>query len=154
MLILAALAHREELPAPDRSQVPVPVMFMLRGWDPRIQPFQDWLSGCLRGTYPLFAGRGGGARAAGLLAAGKLAVILDGLDEIPGALRPVVLRALNEQETFRLVILSRSVEMADAVGECTLDGAAAVELQKVDSLSAASYLTGSSVTLRPADGRN
>ena len=141
MLILAALAHREGLPAPDRSQVPVPVMFMLRGWDPRIQPFQDWLSGCLRGTYPLFAGRGGAVRAAGLLAAGKLAVILDGLDEIPGALRPVVLRALNEQETFRLVILSRSVEMANAVAECTLDGAAAVELQKVDSLSAASYLT-------------
>jgi hypothetical protein len=141
MLILAALAHREGLPAPDRSQVPVPVMFMPHGWDPRIQPFEGWLAGCLRGTYPLFAGRGGAIRAARLLAAGKLAVILDGLDEIPGALRPVVLRALNEQGTFRLVILSRSVEMAEAVAECTLDGAAAVELQEVDSVSAASYLT-------------
>jgi hypothetical protein len=61
-------------------------------------------------------GRGGAVTAAGLLAAGKVAVILDGLDEIPGQLRPVALRALSQQATFRVVVLTRSAEMAAAAG--------------------------------------
>ena len=78
-------------------------MFTLHGWDPRAQRIQDWLAGRLKQTYPLFAGKAGAGKAAGLLAAGKLAVILDGLDEIPEVLRPAALRALNQQAGFRLV---------------------------------------------------
>ncbi len=141
MLILAALAHREGLSGPERSRAPVPVMFTAHGWDPNAQRIEDWLVRRLRETYPLFAGRDGSCRAAGLFATGKLAVILDGLDEIPAVLRPVAFRALNEQATFRLVLLARGTELADAAAEHTLDGAVAVELQKVDPLSAASYLT-------------
>lgn len=57
--------------------VPVPVMFTLHGWDPGTQRVQGWLAARLQQTYPLLAGKSGARKAAGLLAAGKVTVILD-----------------------------------------------------------------------------
>ncbi len=76
-----------------------------------------------------------------MLDEGRIAVILDGLDEIAENRRPVVLRGLSQQATFRLVLLTRSAEMADAAAQALLQGAAAVELQDIDPGAAASYLT-------------
>ena len=105
-------------------KVPVPVLFTAQDWDPRRQPVREWLIERLQQTYPLFAGRAGAAAAGGLIDAGKIAVILDGLDEIAEGLRPVALRELN-QASFRLVVLSRTAEMASgglatrhAAGRC------------------------------------
>ena len=141
LLVLAAVKHRELVSDADRPQVPVPVMFTFHGWDPGTQPVQDWLAGRLQQTYPLLAGRSGARKAAGLLAAGKVAVILDGLDEIHEQLRPVALQALNQQAHFRLVVLTRSAEMAAAASQGLLHGAAALELEPIDPGTAASYLT-------------
>jgi hypothetical protein len=141
LLILAALRHREQLPEEDRCLVPVPVLFTLHGWDPRVQQVDDWLAGRLRQAYPLLSGKGGAAAAADLVRRGRVAVILDGLDEIPCGLRPVALRALSDQAAFRLVVLSRSAEMAAAAIEGFLHGAVALELQDVCSRAAAGYLT-------------
>ena len=140
LLVLAALKYREQAALADRKMIPVPVMFTLHGWDPERQRVQDWIISRLQETYPLFTGKQGGARAAALLTAGKLALILDGLDEVPQALRPVVLRALSQQAIFRLVLLTRSAEMTDAAEQGLLDGAAAVELQDVAPADSASYL--------------
>ena len=107
LLILAALAHREQVAEADRPGVPVPGMFTLHGWDPVSQPVQDWLAVRLGQTYPVLGGTDGAAKVVRLIAAGKMAVILDGLDEIPLNLQPAALRALSQQATFRLVILSR-----------------------------------------------
>ena len=148
LLVLAALSHREQLSEQDRPRVPVPVMFTLHGWDPDRQQVRDWLASRLSQTYPLLSGRGGVVKAAGLLAAGKIAVILDGLDEIPEQLRPVALRALSQQATFRVVVLTRSTEMAAAAERGLLEGAAAVELQDIDPVTASGYLTR--VQLDPA----
>jgi hypothetical protein len=93
LLVLAALEHRQQVPETDRQRVPVPVMFTLHGWDPNTQRVGDWLAARLQETYPLFAGKGGRAEAAALVGAGRIAVILDGLDEIAEELRPVALRA-------------------------------------------------------------
>lgn len=150
LLVLAAIRHREQVPDAERQRVPVPVMFTLHGWDPYAQRLQDWLTVRLRQTYSLFAGKAGAQNAAGLLAAGRLAVILDGLDEIPGQLRAVALRALSQQAGFRLVVLARSAEMAAAAPYGLLEGAAALELQDIDAVTAASYLT--QVQLDPAPG--
>src|SRR4029077_7639014 len=106
LLILAALAHREQVAEADRPGVPVPVMFTLHGWDPLAQPVQDWLAPRLGQTYPVLAGPGGAAKSARLLAEGKLAVILDGLDEIRADRQSVALRALRQQATFPPVVLS------------------------------------------------
>jgi hypothetical protein len=141
LLILAALAYREQVADADRPGVPVPVMFTLHGWNPVARPVGDWLADRLGQTYPVLSGRDGAARSARLLAEGKIAVILDGLDEIPADLQPAALRALSQQATFRLVILTRTEEMAAAAAQSHLDGAAAVELQDVSAAAAASYLT-------------
>jgi hypothetical protein len=141
LLLLAALRHREAVPQGNRGRVPVPVMFTLHGWDPQHQRVHNWIALQLRRTYPLFDGKAGGRRASGLLAAGKIAVILDGLDEIPAGARPVALQALNQQADFRLVVLTRSAEVADAAARGYLNDAAALELQGVDAVAAATYLT-------------
>ena len=141
LLILAALRHRRSVREEVRPEVPVPVMFTLHGWDPGTQRARDWLSERLCRTYPLFAGEQGAGAARGMLDEGRIAVILDGLDEIPQDLRPAVLRALSQQATFRLVLLTRSAEMADAAARAVLQGAAAIELQDIDPGAAADYLT-------------
>jgi hypothetical protein len=97
LLLLAALRHRAAQPEAARPQVPVPVIFTLSGWDPAARRAEDWLADRLRQDYPLFAGRDGAAEAAGLLAAGRVSVILDGLDEIPAPLRPAALAALSSR---------------------------------------------------------
>jgi hypothetical protein len=75
----------------------VPLLFTAQDWDPHRQPVSEWLIGRLQETYPLFAGKAGVANAAGLIAAGKISVILDGVDEIAADLRPVAVQALSEQ---------------------------------------------------------
>lgn len=148
LLILAILTYREQMHDGDRSRVPIPVMFTLHGWDPQTQPVHDWLALKLQQAYEQFTGRDGVARATELLAAGKIAVILDGLDEIPIELRPIALRALSHQATFRVVVLTRSAEMAITATRGVLEGAAAIELREIDPATAADYLTR--VQLHPA----
>jgi hypothetical protein len=151
LLVLAALKHREQLSNTERPPVPVPVMFTMHEWDPRAQSVYSWLVVRLQQTYPLLAGKDGARKAAGLLAAGRIAVILDGLDEIPEELRPVALQALSQQAAFRLVVLTRSAEMAAAAARGPLEDAAALELQDIDAVTAARYLTR--IQLHPAPPR-
>jgi hypothetical protein len=141
LLILAALQYRRSIPDGDRPQVPVPVMFTLQGWDPNIQSAREWLAERLSQTYPLFTGRQGVKIARGMLDQRRIAVIFDGLDEVPEELRPAMLRVLSQQATFRLVLLTRSAEMTAAAAQGHLQGAAAIELQDIDPTTAADYLT-------------
>ena len=141
LLILAALKHREQVAIVDRCRVPVPVLFTARDWDPGSQKIGDWLAVRMQQTYTLFAGKAGAEIAAALIAAGKVAVILDGLDEMAEELRPIAIQALSYQATFRLVVLARSAEMAPAVSRRgILEGAAAIELRTIPPAIAASYL--------------
>jgi hypothetical protein len=141
LLVLAALEHRQEVPSPDRQLVPVPVLFTMHGWDPHTQQIGDWLAARLQETYPLFVGKSGRAEAAELGKAGRIAVILDGLDEIAEELRPIALRALSQQAGVRVVVLTRSFEMEAVARQAFLEGAAALELHAVDAATAADYLT-------------
>lgn len=141
LLVLAALRHREHVPAQERSEVPVPVLLTVQDWNPVRQSVAEWLAEKLQDTYLLFNTAAGAQTAAELLATGRIAVILDGLDEISPDLRPVALQALSQQATFRLVLLSRTSEMAvAAASQGVLQGAAVIELNPVDSDAAASYL--------------
>ncbi|MGH8965190.1 MAG: hypothetical protein ACRDXB_07650, partial [Actinomycetes bacterium] len=95
----------------------------------------------LRRTYEgLFAGRRGARRAATLVEHGGIAAVLDGLDEIAEGLRSDALEALGAQAGFRIVVLSRSAEIADAARSARLLGAAAVELQDIAPGDAADYV--------------
>lgn len=87
--------------------------------------------------------------AARLIDGGYITVILDGLDEMAEALRPVALRALDEQATFRLVVLTRSEEMVAAVSDGHLRGAAALELCSVEADQAKEYLASTQTDPAP-----
>ncbi len=142
LLVLAALEHRKQVPEEERPQVPVPVLLTLHGWDPNAQDAQAWLAERLQQTYSLlFAGKDGAAQAADLVRTGRIAIILDGLDEIPDQLQPVALAELSRQDVLRVVVLARSAEMAVAAQDGLLENAVALELQDVDPLTAADYLT-------------
>lgn len=141
-LLLDALKRRAGLEkTEERARFPVPVLFTLRGWDPERTSFVDWLVDRLEHDYEFLTSRGYGQEVAVQLVDGNyLIIILDGLDEIPDGLRPTILRALNEQATFRLVLLARSDELVAAVSGAHLIGAAALELCPVESRHAAGYL--------------
>ncbi len=149
LLLRNALAHRATVPAEDR--VPVPVLVTPHGWDPIAEPFAEWLADRLARDYGLLrAPEYGEDVAVHLIKGGHLAVILDGLDEMPEALRPVALRALDEQATFRLVVLTRSAELVTAVRGGHLRGAAALELLPIGPGQAAEYLASCQIDPLPA----
>ncbi len=141
LLILDALKYRAQMPEPERQLTPVPILISAHGWDPGAQRISQWLAARLQQTYPMFAGKGGLEHAAELVRAAKVAVILDGLDEISAELRPSALRALSDQADFRVVVLGRSDEMAAAARQEFLQGAVVLELQDVAPAAAAEYLT-------------
>ncbi len=154
-LLLDALAHRATVKAEDRARVPVPVLLTLQGWDPSAEPFTEWLATRLARDYALLRAPEYGADAVVRLIGGAhLAVILDGLDEIPETQRPVALRALDEQAIFRLVVLTRSSELVAAVSSgAHLRGAAALELLPIDSRQAAEYLASCQIDPPPTSWR-
>jgi hypothetical protein len=143
LLVLTALRYRDGVSSDGRPKVPVPVLFTVQDWDPVDQLLKDWLVVRMQESYPLFTGREGAANARGLVASGKITLILDGLDEIAEELRPIAIEALSRQSNFRVVVLSRTAEMATAVSrQGVLPGAVAIELRHVDPLTAANYLRG------------
>lgn len=145
LLLLDALAHRGALDDTQNARAPVPVLLTARGWDPNTRPAQDWLAERLTATYPMFAHRNGLAEATSLAAArDKVALILDGLDEMDVALRPAALQALSDAP-FRVVVLTRSQEMLDAASGAWLFGAVAVHQHDVTTPEAADYLQRASL---------
>jgi hypothetical protein len=140
LLLLDALDDRERANDTARGRVPVPVLFTAHDWDPNGSSVQDWLCDRLAETYPLFQHRSGQAEAATLVGApDKVALILDGLDEMDEALRPAALRALSDAP-FRVVLLTRSHEMIQVTRSGWFIGAAVVHLDAITGCQAADYL--------------
>jgi hypothetical protein len=141
LLVLAALRYRGQASSADRAKIPVPVLVTAQDWDPDSEPVACWLARQLQATYPQLPGLAGEATVDALMTAGRIAVIIDGLDEISADMQPVALRALSQHGGFRTVILSRTGEMASAAShQGILLGAAAIELQSVSPAEAVSYL--------------
>jgi hypothetical protein len=138
LLVLTALSYREQLSGSDRPSVPVPVLFTINEWNPITQRVEDWLTVRLQETYPAFKAK----EVTELVGRGKVALILDGFDQIPADLQPVALRALSKQAVFRVVLFARTEEMAVAARQGVLEGAIEIELQPVDFATAADYLAG------------
>lgn len=58
----------------------------------------------------------------------------------PPELQPGALRALSEQATYRLVVLTRTADLAEVAKQQTLTGAVALELQPLAQADVANYL--------------
>jgi hypothetical protein len=125
LLLLDALRFRDQATPADRSRIPIPVLFTVQDWNPATTPVDEWLAAKLT-EIPLFQGRRGIHHTGELLRAGRIAVFLDGLDEIPEPVRPRALQALSEQAAFRLVVLIRTTELAAAAKQHGLVGAIAL----------------------------
>jgi len=143
LLLLDALDHRDALSGDDRARTPVPVLFTLTGWDPTKTALIDWLADRMATEYPFLKASDYPADSPReLLTKGKVAVLMDGLDELPGDARVRALQAVNDQAPFRFVLATRTEAMGEAVAAGPLFGAVAFALAPLTNTEAADYLTG------------
>jgi hypothetical protein len=142
LMLLNALDHRRGLPPDQRTRTPVPILLTARTWDPRRQTLGDWFAAQLSTIYNFLQAAEYGADAVGqLVRNGRVALFLDGFDEMDQRLRRDALRAIaRERRTFRLAVFTRIDDFADAVEAGHLHGAIALELSPVAPDHAVQYL--------------
>jgi hypothetical protein len=127
---------------------PVPVLLPIASWNPHQEDLHCWLTRRITEEYPALANRDvyGPDAAMRLVSGGRVVPVLDGLDEMPGPLRPVALDAIDRAVTDRLpvVVTCRTAEYRSAVERngSLLTHAAVLEIQPVALDDAASFLTG------------
>ncbi len=142
LLLLAALSYRASLPSGERERVPVPVWLTLGGWDPEGTSLQEWAGRTMRRDHPALRAADYGPDAANeLLLSGRVALFLDGLDEMPDASRAHALKRIDEEARgLRVVITTRPEEYRKAVHAAVLSNTAVIELRPVRPRAAAAYL--------------
>jgi hypothetical protein len=149
LLIRLLLALMERRP-PDG---PVPALFPLAAWDPARQDLHAWMADHLAQDHPALRESASllqartGTQARALLQQRLILPILDGLDELPQALRTQALHAINQvlPAGQPLVLSSRTAEYRHALTTPSgttvlLNGAAGVQLLPLDPAKAAAYL--------------
>jgi NACHT domain len=142
-----------ELLKPTRrtSGDPVPVLVSVASWNPREQHLRDWLAARLSVDYPSLSAAappsaGSGTRVDALLSKKLILPILDGLDEIPNALRRQAIVGIKDalQPGDRLIVTCRTEAYRAAVrppGHARVPLlAAAVQLRPLDADAVSCYL--------------
>ena len=98
LLLLAVLASRGSLTGDQRARVPVPVWLTLGGWNPAATTLQEWAVLTMNRDHPFLRAPDYGPDAAGeLLRGGRVALFLDGLDEMPEGMRAQALGRIDDQ---------------------------------------------------------
>jgi DNA-binding SARP family transcriptional activator len=119
---------------------PIPVLLPPSSWDPCREHVHTWLARTLVAEYP-----GLGAKAAQLVADGRVIPILDGLDELPPGLHSTAIDTLDQAMSGGrpLVVTCRSTEYENAVRRsgAVLAEAAVVEIEPVELDDAITFLT-------------
>src|SRR5262249_14870706 len=130
LLLIDILEHR-----PAGAPQPGPVWLTLGGWDPDATPLRDWVAATLTHDYHGLAAReyGGGSRmAAELIRTGRVALFLDGLDEMPPAAQGTALQVIDRDTAgLRVVLTSRPEQYRAAVEEGRPYGAAVLDVLPV-----------------------
>jgi len=151
LLLLAALRYRRSVAKELRSEVPVPVWLTLGGWNPASTTLHEWAVATMNRDYPALLAPEYGPDAAGELlrdGPGRVALFLDGLDELPEGLRAQALERLNEEaRALRVVVTSRPEEYQNALQAGSLDNTAVIQLRPVRPTAAADYLLKDQVGL-------
>jgi uncharacterized membrane protein len=142
LLMLAALEERSDLSSDQRGRVPVPVWLTLGGWDPARTSLQDRIADTLYRDYPALRAPAYGINVVGkLLREARIALFLDGLDEMPAGARSVIFTSINETARgLRVVLTSRPEEYREALQAARPDNTAVVELRPVRPDAASTYL--------------
>ncbi|MGB8202740.1 MAG: NACHT domain-containing protein [Pseudonocardiaceae bacterium] len=152
-LVLDLLSRR-------RPGDPVPVLLPLASWNPEDQDLRSWIVGRLITDHSALAEPASGGtviRAQVLLDKGLILPVLDGLDEIPDAVRGSALARINDamRSCESLVLAARTAEYRSAVCspdgvEVLLTGAAGITLRPLDVTVVSDYLRGSAGGLAAA----
>lgn len=130
---------------------PVPVLLNLAGWDPSTAHLDTWIARRIAADYPqLTRRRSYGDDATVRLVDRQLVIpVLDGLDEMPEALRPLAITALNQAVAGDrpLVLTCRTDEFEEtiAVTGAPLGRAAVVELTPLRGDTIIEYLPAGQV---------
>jgi hypothetical protein len=129
---------------------PVPFLAPIASWNPGQQDLGGWLASQLKIAHSLLSAPGPGGKgslAEALLAAGLIMPILDGLDEIPEAVRGPAVAGLNDGLRPReaVVVTCRTDEYRQAASppdgpDVTLRAAAAVQLDPLTAEMVENYL--------------
>ena len=145
---IEALRHWERVANDARERVPVPVWLTLGSWDPSAQGLRDWVTATINRDHPGLQRDFGPSVAAQLFDSCRIALFLDGLDEMPDALRG---QAIDHAQAagLRMVITSRPENLTpDRDLGPQLAYTAVVELQPVDpAIAAGIYSKARSVPL-------
>ena len=131
LIIRFALACRS---APAAEARRVPVILRLPTWDPTTRTLRQWITERLDQDYGV----------SGFTWIESLLPVLDGLDEMPAAVRGRALRAINAAFTpgAPLIVTSRSGEYHEAVRDAdVITGAAVIELDPLSPEEICAYLT-------------
>jgi hypothetical protein len=142
LLLIEALRHRQlVLDDAARARMPVPAWLTLGSWDPSSQGLRAWVTETIGRDHPYLRATDFGPDAVTqLFDSGRIALFLDGLDEMPDALRgEAIQRLTSEAAGLRMVITSRPTEFGDSPGS-QLSYTAVIELLPVDPQAAAEYL--------------
>lgn len=143
LLLLKALEHRAVAPSKTQSSVPIPVWLTLGSWDPDEVPLAKYAAETMARTFPgLRSGQFGRRVPERLIEDRRIALFLDGLDEMPPAIQKAALTAIAEQtKRLRVVLTSRPDEYKRARHGGRLSRPVVIRLDPVDVETAATYLT-------------
>ncbi|MFE7133804.1 NACHT domain-containing protein [Streptomyces sp. NPDC057638] len=132
--------RRERADGDERAAFPVPVLLTVTGWEHHRQHFNDWLTDQLETRYPFLRRRAYGRDTARrLIEDGRIALFLDGFDEMAPPLGRAALEAIDHGATYRVVIFSRPEEF-DLARAGQLRGAAELTLSPVRPEDAVAYV--------------
>lgn len=128
-ILLLQLARDLLAEAQHNDTLPIPAIFNLSSWAVKRDPLEDWLAQQLRVAYQVPKKVG-----VELVKHGKLALLLDGLDEVAEVYRQDCVEAINafrrqyhQSTDGHLVVCSRSTEYAALVDKLDMFGAVEVE---------------------------
>jgi WD40 repeat protein len=142
LLMLQALQHRATMETASRALIPVPVWLTLGGWDPATQSLREWALTVIDREHPyLRSAMFEPDTTATLLDRGRLALFLDGLDELAPTARSAALQRLDaELVNLRVVLSSRPEEYRQALDRGHWHNAAVIELRPIRPTVAATFL--------------
>jgi hypothetical protein len=130
---------------------PVPVLLNLAGWDPSTAHLDTWIARRLAADYPQLTRRRsyGDDATVRLVDRQWVIPVLDGLDEMPEALRPLAITALNQAVAGDrpLVLTCRTDEFEETIAASgtPLGRAAVVELTPLSGDTIIEYLPAGQV---------
>jgi hypothetical protein len=143
LMMLAAFAHRQGLDdATLRDRCPVPVWLSAGEWDATRQSLQAWATGTVARDHGSTLKRHGADVASELLLSGRLALFVDGLDEMSDRVRTAAVNRLDDElPGVRVTVSSRKEEFKAARGhQRHRIPLATVVLESVTPAAAAAYL--------------